>query len=94
MCRILTISFLSCIFLAGCQSKQVRLAQLNTQYKTVNQQYFNDCIAPMQGDTDAYFKGTKPKVVPPQEVEAHNQKCAQELRQVTTLEQQMADLSK
>jgi hypothetical protein len=91
---ILTLLFSSCIVLAGCQGKQARLAQLNAQYKTLHQQYFNDCIAPMQGGTDAYFKGEKPKVVSPKEEAAHDQKCAQELEQVTTLGQQMAALSK
>jgi len=94
MRSMLTILLSSCIFLAGCQGKQVRLTQLNAQYKTLHQQYVNDCIAPMQGGTDAYFKGEKPKVATPQEEAAHNQKCAQELAQVKTLEQQIAVLSK
>ena len=91
---ISTLLLSSCIVLAGCQGKQTRLTQLNTQYKTLHQQYVNDCIAPMQGGTDAYFKGEKPKVATPQEEAAHNQKCAQELAQIKMLEQQIAVLSK
>ncbi len=91
---ILTLLFSSCSVLAGCQGKQARLAQLNAKYKTLHQQYFNDCIAPMQGGTDTYFKGEKPKVASPKEEAAHNGKCAQELGRVTTIEQQIAMLSK
>jgi hypothetical protein len=94
MRSIFTLLLSSCIVLAGCQGKQARLTQLNTQYKTVHQQYVNDCIAPMQGGTDAYFKDAKPKVASPQEEAAYNQKCAQELAQTKTLEQQIAVLSK
>ena len=90
----ITLAF-ACFVLAGCQNgNQAQLAQLNTQYKTANQQYHNDCIAPAQGGTDAYFKGTQPKVATPQEEATHNQKCAQELQQVKGLEQQIAALSK
>ena len=94
MRRALMLSLVACFALAGCQGKQVRLAQLNADYKTAHQQYVNDCIAPAQGGTDAYFKGEKPKVATPQEEAAHNQKCAQELQHVSTLEQQIAVISK
>lgn len=90
----LILSLVTCFALVGCQGKQVRLAQLNADYKTAHQQYVNDCIAPVQGGTDAYFKGTQPKVATPQEEATHNQKCAQELQHVTTLEQQIAVISK
>jgi len=86
--------FIACMSLTGCQGKQAGLAQLNAEYKTDNQQYFDDCIAPAQGGTDTYFKGAKPKIATPQEEAAHNQKCAQELKNVTALEQQIAALSK
>ncbi len=89
----LILSLTTCLALAGCQSKQAQLTQLNTDYKTAHQQYVNDCIAPAQGGTDAYFKGTQPKVATPQEEAAHNQKCTQELQHVTTLEQQIAVIS-
>ena len=93
--RCLLILFIvSCFTLAGCQGKQAQLTQLNAEYKTAHQQYVNDCIAPAQGGTDAYFKGTQPKVATPQEEAAHNQKCTQELQHVTTLEQQIAVMSK
>ena len=84
----------TCLTLAGCQDKQAQLAQLNADYKTAHQQYVNDCIAPAQGGSDAYFKGTPPKVATPQEEAAHNQKCTQELQHLTTLEQQIAVISK
>lgn len=93
MRSFLTIACVACIVLSGCQGKKARLAQLNAQYKTANRQYVNDCIAPNQGGTDSYFKSTKPKVASPQEEAAHNQKCAQELKQVTAIEQQIAALS-
>jgi hypothetical protein len=83
-----------CFALAGCQGKQAQLSKLNAEYQTAHQQYVNDCIAPAQGGTDAYFKGDKPKVATPQEEAAHNQKCAQELAQTKTLEQQIAAISK
>ena len=94
MRRFLMLSFVGCFALAGCQGKQARLSQLNADYKTAHQQYVNDCIAPLQGGTNAYFKGTQPKVATPQEEAAHNQKCTQELQHVTTLEQQIAVISK
>jgi hypothetical protein len=94
MRRFFVLSIAVCFALAGCQGKQSRLAQLNADYKTAHQQYVNDCIAPAQGGTDAYFKGEKPKVATPQEEVAHNQKCAQELQHVSTLEQQIAVISK
>jgi hypothetical protein len=40
------------------------------------------------------LKGEAPKVPTPQEEAAHNQKCAQELQQVTALEQQIEALQK
>jgi hypothetical protein len=94
MRRALMLSLVACFALAGCQGRRVRLGQLNADYKTAHQQYVNDCIAPAQGGTDAYFKGTKPKVATPQEEAAHNQKCTQELQHVATLEQQIAVISK
>jgi hypothetical protein len=90
---ILMFVALSCVALAGCENKKAKLAELNAQYKVANTQYYDDCIESARGGTAAYFKGSKPKVVSPQEVEAHNQKCAQELRKVTAIEQQMNALS-
>jgi hypothetical protein len=90
-------ALLTCLILAGCQGnqeKEAKLAQLQAEYKTVNKQYNDDCMAPAYGNGDAYFKGTKPKIATPQEEAAHNQKCAQELKQVTALEQQIAAASK
>lgn len=86
--------FITVALLVGCKNNKVQLAQLNAQYKIVNQQYFNDCIAPAQGGTDVYFKGEKPKVATPQEEATHNKKCALELQNVKALEQQIATLSK
>lgn len=90
-------ALLASFVLAGCQSsqeKQARIAQLQAEYKTANKQYNDDCITPAYGNGDAYFKGTKPTTATPQEEAAHNQKCAQELKQVTALEQQMTAASK
>jgi hypothetical protein len=94
MRRIVIVSILSCTAFVGCESKQAKIDKLQAQYKPLNAQYYNDCIESERGGTDAYFKGSKPKVVSPQEVEAHHQKCAQELRQVTAIEQQITALSK
>jgi hypothetical protein len=91
---VLMLLLATCFALTGCQGNQARLTQLNADYKTAHQQYVNDCIAPAQGGTDAYFKGEKPKVATPQEEAAHNQKCAQELQHVSSLEQQIAVISK
>lgn len=94
MRRIVFISILSCIALAGCESKQAKINKLQAQYKPLNTQYNNDCIAPAFGakGAESYFKGTAPKVPTPQEEAAHNQKCAQELQQVTALEKQIEAL--
>ena len=82
--------------LVGCESKQAKLSKLEAEYKPVDMQYNNDCVAPAYGakGAEAYFKGTTPKVPTPLEEADHNQKCAQELRQVTALEQQIAALQK
>lgn len=77
----------------GCESKQAKLAALKAQYDPLNKQYYDECVDGAKG-ADAYFKGTHPKVPTPQEEAAHNQKCAQELKQVTALEQQMQALQK
>ena len=94
MRRLFIFLFIASLAVAGCESRQHKLAQLNAQDKVLNQKYFDDCIAPMQGGTSAYFKGQKPKVASPAEEAAHNRKCAEELKQVTTLEKQIASLSK
>jgi hypothetical protein len=85
-----------CIVFAGCENKQVKLDKLQADYKAANKQYTDDCIAPAMGAAGAsdYLKGTKPKIASPQEEAAHQQKCAQELKQVTALEQQIAAISK
>jgi len=90
---------LACLALAGCQDnkeKQAELTQLQAEYKSTNKQYNDDCIAPNYGAAGAndYFKGAKPKTAKPQEEAAHKQKCDQELKQVTALEQQIAAASK
>ena len=96
MRRFLTLSILFCIALAGCESKQAKIDKLEVQYKPLNPQYNKDCIAPAFGAKGAqsYFTGEAPKVPTPQEEAAHNQKCAQELQQVTALEQQIEALQK
>lgn len=90
----IALVLLACIALAGCESKQAKLAALKAQYDPLNKKYFYDCIGSQQNDSDAYFKGTKPKTITPEQEAAHNQMCAQELKQVTDLEQQMQALQK
>lgn len=94
MCLPCLITLIAALVLGGCQGKQSRLAQLNAAYQAANRQYLNECIAPHPDGADAYFKGAKPKIASPQEEAAHNRKCAQELKQVTSIEQQAAALSK
>jgi hypothetical protein len=94
---IIVVALIACIFQVGCNDrahKQADLAELQKQYKIVNKQYNDDCVAPMYGakGAESYLKGEKPKTPTPQEEAAHNQKCAQELKQVTTIEQQMQAL--
>ncbi len=81
---------------AGCQNRHAQLERLQAEYKTANRQYNADCIAPAYGakGAEAYLKGTQPKVPTSQEEAAHNKRCAQELNQVTSLEQQIAALSR
>ena len=96
MRRFLMLSIVFSITLVGCESKQAKIDKLQAQYKPLNTQYNKDCIAPAFGakGAESYFKGEKPKVPTPQEEVAHNQKCAQELQQVTALEQQIEALQK
>ena len=96
MRRFLMLFIAFSIALVGCESKQAKIDKLEVQYKPLNVQYNKDCIAPAFGakGAESYFKGEAPKVPSPQEEAAHNQKCAQELRQVTTLEQQIEALQK
>ena len=96
MRRFLTLSILFGITLVGCESKQAKIDKLEAQYKPLNMQYNKDCIAPAFGakGAESYLKGEAPKVPTPQEEAAHNQKCAQELQQVTALEQQIEALQK
>jgi hypothetical protein len=96
MRRFLVLSVVLCVALIGCESRQAKIAKLQAEYKPINTQYNNDCIAPAYGakGAEAYFKGATPKVPTPQEEAAHNQRCAQELRQVTALEQQIEALQK
>ena len=96
MRRMLIITLTALFAVTGCESRQHKLDQLNAQYKVVNKQYSDDCVAPAYGakGAESYFKGTKPKVPTPQEEAAHNQKCVLELKQVTAVEQQIAALPK
>ena len=96
MRRFLMLTIVFSIALVGCESKQAKIDKLEAQYKPLNTQYKKDCIAPAFGaeGSGSYFKGEKPKVPTPQEEAAHNQKCAQELQQVTALEQQIEALQK
>jgi hypothetical protein len=94
MRRMLIITLTALFAVTGCESRQHKLDQLNAQYKTLNQKYFDECIAPIQGGTAAYFKDEKKKRATPAEETAQNQKCALELKQVTSLEQRIAALSK
>jgi hypothetical protein len=96
MRRFLMLSIVLSIALVGCESKQAKIDKLQAQYKPLNTQYNKDCIAPAFGakGAESYFKGEKPKVPTPQEEAAHNQKCAQELQQITALEQQIEALQK
>ena len=96
MRRFLMLSIVFSVALVGCESKQAKIDKLEAQYKPLNTQYNKDCIAPAFGakGADSYFKGEAPKVPTPQEEAAHNQKCAQELQQVTALEQQIEALQK
>jgi hypothetical protein len=94
---VLVVTLFACIIQVGCNGhaqKQAELAKLEEQYKIVNKQYNDDCVVPMYGakGAESYLKGTKPKVPTPQEEAAHNQKCAQELKQVKAIEQQMQAL--
>ena len=96
MRRFLMLSIVFSITLVGCESKQAKIDKLQAQYKPLNTQYNKDCIAPAFGakGAESYLKGEAPKVPTPQEEAAHNQKCAQELQQVTALEQQIEALQK
>jgi hypothetical protein len=96
MRRFLMLSIVFSIALVGCESKQAKIDKLQAQYKPLNTQYNKDCIAPAFGakGAESYFKGEAPKVPTPQEEAAHNQKCSQELQQVTALEQQIEALQK
>ena len=96
MRRFLMLSIVFSIAIVGCESKQAKIDKLQAQYKPLNTQYNKDCIAPAFGakGAESYFKGETPKVPTPQEEAAHNQKCAQELQQVTALEQQIEALQK
>ena len=96
MRRFLMLSIVFSITLVGCESKQAKIDKLQAQYKPLNTQYNKDCIAPAFGakGAESYFKGEAPKVPTPQEEAAHNKKCAQELQQVTALEQQIEALQK
>ncbi|MFP5227066.1 MAG: hypothetical protein ACLGXA_05510 [Acidobacteriota bacterium] len=94
MRRAFIVLFIASIAVAGCESKQHKLDRLRAEFSTANQQYFNDCIAPNQNGTDAYFKGEKPKPVSPQQEAAHNRKCDQESARVGDLQKQVFSLSK
>ena len=96
MRRFLMLSIVFSITLVGCESKHAKIDKLQAQYKPLNTQYNKDCIAPAFGakGAESYFKGETPKVPTPQEEAAHNQKCAQELQQVTALEQKIEALQK
>ena len=83
--------FVSCLALAGCENKQ---AALQAEYKAANKQYYDDCIAPASGGTDAYFKGSKSKPLTPQEEAAHRTKCDQELKRTSDLQRQISAASK
>jgi hypothetical protein len=92
----LSFALLAIIASAGCDNRQAKLDALKTQYDPLNKQYYSECIEPASSakGADSYFKGTPAKVPSPQEEAAHNQKCAQELSQIKTLEQQMQPLQK
>ncbi|MGC2160594.1 MAG: hypothetical protein WA634_01675 [Silvibacterium sp.] len=96
MRRFLLLSIFFSIALVGCESKQAKIDKLQAQYTPLNTQYNKDCIAPAFGakGAEGYLKGETPKVPTPQEEAAHNQKCAQELQQVTALEKQIEALQK
>ena len=76
----------------GCKSKEAKLAELKAQYQPLYKQYFNDCLAIKTAGADAYFKGKAPVPTDPKQEAAHNEKCAQESKQVSALEQQMQSL--
>lgn len=94
MRRVFFFLFIASIAVVGCESKQHKLDRLKVEYNTANQQYFNDCIAPNQNGTDAYFKGEKPKTVSPQDEAAHDRKCDQESTHVGDLQKQLISLMK
>lgn len=93
---VISAALFASFLLAGCQNRHAQLERLQAEYATANKQYNADCIAPAYGakGAEAYLKGTQPKVPTPQEEAAHNKRCDQELKQVTSLEQRIAALSR
>lgn len=92
----MSAALFAAFLLAGCQSHHAQLERLQAEYQTANRRYNTDCVAPAYGakGAEAYLKRTQPKVPTPREEAAHNKRCAQELKQVTSLEQQIAALSR
>lgn len=82
------------VALAGCESKEAKLAALKAQYQPMYKQYFNDCLAIKPAGADSYFKGTPPPPPNPQREAAHNQKCLEEAKPLNALDQQMQALQK
>lgn len=93
---VVSSAILACLVLSACQGKKAQLEQLQAEYKTANTKYNADCVAPAYGakGADAYFKGVQPKAPNPQEEATHNKLCAEELTQVTSIQQQIVTLSK
>ena len=89
MLRLVIVALLSCTITAGCHSKQAGNATLQAQYNQAHKQYYDDCIAPTFGGTNAYMKGEKPKSVAHEEEAAHQQKCLQEGKRVDDLQRQL-----
>ena len=77
---------------AGCESKQEHLAKLQDAYSKAHKQYYDDCVAPLYGDTgsNSYLKGTKPTAPTPQQQAEHDRRCQAELKRAGDLQQQLA----
>lgn len=92
----LSFVFLALIACAGCDNKQAKVDAFKAQLEPLQKRYQADCIDSVMGvqGADSALKGTPTTTPSPQDEAAHNQKCAQELSQIKTLEQQMQAVQK
>jgi hypothetical protein len=88
----LSLALFALLASIGCESKEAKLTELKAQYQPLYKQYFKDCLTLKTAGADAYFNGTGPLPIDPKQEAAHNEKCAQESKQVSALAQQMQSL--